>query len=97
MTTDIKCGKSLPKPGSALKGNFCKCILPLNLLKEFIDQENFKKAEISHTFVIEKINIPDQYKNNFAIARKMAKRKGKIIRIIKIAGKEEKTETNFEA
>lgn len=93
----IAVGKSQPRPGSPLKDNFCKCVLPLNLLKEFIDQENFKKAEISHTFIIEKINIPDQYKSDFAMARKMAKRKGKIIKIITINGKEEKTETNFEA
>jgi len=93
----IKVGKSLPKPGKKLKENFCKCVLPLKLLKEFTDKENFKKAEISHTFIIEKINIPNQYKNNFAMARKMATRIGKIIRIIKIDGKEEKKEINFEA
>ena len=93
----VKVGKSLPKPGKALKDNFCKCVLPLKLLNEFIEKDNFKKAEISHTFIIEKINIPDQYKNDFAMARKMAKRKGKIIQITKIDGNEQKNEASFEA
>jgi len=92
---DLKVGKSLPKPGKELKSDFCKCVLPLTLLKEFINEKNFKKAEISYTFIIEEIEIPKQYQNDFALARKMAIRKGKIIKFKDIDGKKETSETKF--
>ena len=92
----IKVGKSIPKPGKGLKNNFCKCILPINLLKGFTDNEGFKKAEISHTFIIEDIVIPKEYKNDFALARLNSKRKGKIIRIEIIDKKENIKEIDFE-
>jgi len=93
----VKVGKSLPKPGNKLKENFCKCILPSKFAKEFVSQENFKKAIIKHTFIIEDIIVPKEYENDPAMARKMAKRKGKIIREEEIDKKIEKSEINFEA
>jgi len=93
----VKVGKSLPKPGNKLKDNFCKCILPKSFAKEFIDKENLKKAVIKHTFIIEDIIVPKECENDPSMARKLAKRKGKILREIDIDGKEKKSEINFEA
>ena len=70
----VKVGKNLPKPGSSLKDNFCKCLLPLDFLSLFTDKKDFKKIVISHTFVIEDIVIPNEYKDDFKLARLHSKR-----------------------
>jgi len=57
----------------------------------------FKKAIILHTYEIMSIQIPEQYKNDFALARLHGIRKGKIIRILNVDGKEERKEVNLEA
>ncbi|MCD4760032.1 hypothetical protein K8R33_04030 [archaeon] len=93
----VEVGKTIPKPGSALKKNFCKCILPITLLNNFTDLKDFKKLEISHTFVIEEVIVPEEYKNDFAQARIHAKRKGKLIRKIVLDKKESQKEIEFEA
>lgn len=88
--------KSLPKPGGKIKDNFCKATLPLFLLKEFaFDVQNFKELKIKHIYKIIEIEVPEQYKNDFEKARLHAKRKGTLIRILNIDGKEEKKEINF--
>ncbi len=95
----FKTAKSLPKPGKALKDNFCKTTLPLSFLEEFAFdvKQDFKKLTVSHTFIIEEIKIPEEYKDNAALAREKATRKGKIVRILNIDGKEERKEIGFEA
>ena len=60
-------------------------------------KEPFKKAFINHTFIIEDIIIPEEYKDDFAQARLKGVRKGKIIRKITINEVETSKETNFEA
>ena len=88
--------KSLPKPGGKIKPNFCKATLPLFLLKEFaFDVQNFKELTIKHIYKITEIEVPEQHKNDFEKARLHAKRKGTLIRILNIDGKEEKKEINF--
>ena len=42
----LKVGKSLPKPGNALKGNFGKAVLPLDFAGKLIDAEFKKKLEL---------------------------------------------------
>ncbi|MDI6738218.1 MAG: hypothetical protein QME12_06945 [Nanoarchaeota archaeon] len=93
----LKVGKSLPKPGGAVKPDFCSATLPLNLLDEFawdVKQE-FSKLIIKHILNITDIVIPPELGNDPARARIEAKRKGKITRIVTIGGKESKTETDF--
>ena len=60
-------------------------------------KEKFKKAIITHTYVIEDIIIPEKYMDDFAMARINARRKGKILRRVIIDGKESVSETGFEA
>ena len=90
----LKCKKAIPKPGKNLDPKFCSAALPLEALDEltFDIKENFKRAEISHTYIINEIVIPKEYENDPEKARIFAKRKGKIIRLIKIDGKEIKSE-----
>lgn len=93
----LKVGKSLPKPGGAVKPNFCSATLPLNLLEEFawdVKQE-FSKLIIKHVLNITDIVVPPDLRNDPAKARLEAKRKGKILRIIEIDGKETRKETEF--
>ncbi len=87
----LKCKPSLPKPGKKLKADFCTVFLPLKLLKEFVFDvsEDFKRAEIAHDFVIDDIVVPDEYKSDPLLARKMAIRKGKLVRKILLDGKRE--------
>ena len=93
----VKVGKSLPKPGSDLKNNFCKCILPLSILDELTEKRNFKKLQVYYTIKIENIIIPDEYKNNFEEARKHSLRGGKIIRNLTVDGNTETKEAEFKA
>ncbi|MFA5888080.1 MAG: hypothetical protein WC852_05215 [Candidatus Nanoarchaeia archaeon] len=93
----LKSGKSLPKPGGAIKPNFCSATLPLALIDEFawdVKQE-FSKMEIKHILNITEIVISPELRNDPAKARIEAKRKGKIIRILTIDGKETRKETDF--
>jgi len=92
------------KPGKEteeLKIDFCslKTFEP-EIGKNFVfEKPDFKRAEIRHIFLIEKIEIPEELKNSkdFAKIREESKRAGKIIRIANIDGKEEKTEKEFSA
>ena len=93
----FKVGKTLPKPGKDLKKNFCKAKFPLELLDKITNEEFKKKLEISHTFVIENIEVPKEYENDPALARLNALRKGKIIRKITLDGEEKTKEFPLEA
>ncbi len=89
--TELKIKPKAPKsskPGSKgeemPKADFCKLITTdASLGKGFVfEKEDFKKADIKHTFAIESIEIPAELKNSndFALIREESKRKGKIIR-----------------
>lgn len=57
----------------------------------------FKKLNIAHTYIIKDIEISEKYKNDFAMARRMGMRIGKIIRHLNIDGKPETREIIFKA
>lgn len=50
-----------------------------NLMRKFVLEDNFKNLEVKHTFVIDEIILPEKYSSPEEL-RKLAKRKGKIIR-----------------
>ncbi|MBI4154690.1 hypothetical protein HY498_01225 [Candidatus Woesearchaeota archaeon] len=92
----LKCKKALPKPGKSLDVKFCAAILPLKALDilAFDFDKNFKKAEVSHTFIITEIILPEGEEDS-AILRIKSKRKGKIIRKINLDGVESVKEIEF--
>ncbi len=83
------------------KPNFCKIVtLDREVAESFVfEKPDFKKAEISHTYIIKEIEIPDDLKKtgDFAKIREEAKRKGIIIREAEIDGKKTRKETEFVA
>ncbi len=96
---------SSKKEDADLKIDFCKLKTSDKSILEGLvfDKEakdlNFKKIEIKHNFIIDEIVIPPELKNekDFAIVREKALRKGKIIRVLNIDGREERKEIGFEA
>ena len=62
----------------------------------FWDLSDGKKINVSHTFSIRDIVMP-KGETDYAKIREMAKRKGKIIRISNVDGKEMTKEIDFEA
>jgi len=93
---ELKMKPSAPKPGS-IKEKFATLKVDNKyadaVLKNFlfdVKVDKFKSAEIKSTFFIEDVEIPKEYENDFAMARKMAKKKGKIHRIITVDGEEKK-------
>ena len=101
----LKIKQKAPKAGKAgkkdeePKADYCTLTTTnFDLAKEFaFEADNFKKFFAKHTFVIENIEIPKEYENDPKMARKMAKRKGNIIREINVDGKKQTSETKFEA
>tara|TARA_Y100000310_G_C20521574_1_gene733957 strand:- start:238 stop:939 length:702 start_codon:yes stop_codon:yes gene_type:complete len=89
-----KPGKSGEKP----KADFCRLVTYDEILgKSFVfEDSNFKKAEISHDFIIEKIIFPEGEKD-YSKIRENAKRQGKIVRKAEIDGEEKITEKEFTA
>lgn len=94
-----KSGKPSTKGEAAPKPDFCKIVTTdKEIGKSFIfESENFSKAKINHKFIIEKIVIPEELKNekDFAIVREKSLREGKIIRSATIDDKESRKEINF--
>lgn len=90
----LKCKNSLPKPGGALKDNFCSVYFDnLDIAKEFaFDFPDFKELIIKHIFEITDLIVSKDDEDDFLKARINAKRKGKIIRILSVDGKEIKKE-----
>src|SRR3989344_2141011 len=74
----LKCKKALPKPGKSLNVKFCSAKLPLKALDilAFDFDKNFKKADVSHTFIITEIILPEGEEGP-AVLRTNSKRKGK--------------------
>ncbi|MBS3070701.1 hypothetical protein J4407_00160 [Candidatus Pacearchaeota archaeon] len=85
----------------APKADFCSIkTSDRKIAESFVfDSQSFKSAMISHDFIINEIVIPNELKKekDFSKIREIAKRKGKIIRHLKIDGKEMRKEKGFEA
>lgn len=96
-----KSGKPKTKGNEKPKPDFCKLITPDSEIGGgFIwEKDNFKEANLKHTFVIEDIVIPEELKGSedFKRIREESRRKGKIIRQGTIDGEEVKKEKEFEA
>ena len=69
--------------------------------REFLDEfafdfnKEFKGAKIKHTFAIEKIEVPEEFKNDPKMARQKAIRHGTLIREIEVDEKKETKEYKF--
>ncbi|MFA5176431.1 MAG: hypothetical protein WC413_04215 [Candidatus Nanoarchaeia archaeon] len=95
---NLSCKDSLPKPGGTLKDNFCSASFEnVDITKEFAFdvKEDFSNLIIKHIYEITDLIIPKETEDDFAKARLLAKRKGKIIRILNLDGKEIKKEFNL--
>lgn len=96
-----KSGKPANKSDESPKADFCKLITKDKELAGSFVFENpfFKKAEITHKFLIDKIVIPEELKNekDFAKIRELSKRAGKILRKGIIDGKPFENAFDFEA
>ncbi|MBT3407575.1 hypothetical protein HOK68_02875 [Candidatus Woesearchaeota archaeon] len=99
---NLKMKRAIPKPGKLME-NFCSLKLNLtfsNKLKEEFFPEApdvFKKGTCQHFYIIESIDIPDEYKNDFALAKIHAKRIGQIKRITNFDGIEKESKIKFNA
>ena len=86
----LKCKVKSPKSGKPGKGDekpkadFCTFTSKdESILADFAFGVSVeKKCFIEHTFVIEKIEVPEEYKDDFKKAREHGLRVGKIIRIV---------------
>jgi len=101
----LKIKKSLPKPGKRkdkIDDKFCMLDLDekyLPLMKEtfFWDvPENAKKISVEHELIIDEIILPEGVEDPTEM-RKLAKRKGKIVRKVIVDGKEKLSEKEFTA
>ena len=98
-----KSGKPSTKGEEAPKADFCKIkTSDMTVVKNLIfdsEAQNFKQVEITHTFVIQEIIIGDELKKekDFATVREKAQRKGKIVRKLKVDGKDVVKEKEFVA
>jgi len=79
----LKCKQRLPKPGAALKDNFCSAEIPAKLFKDiaFDFDDGYTNVQIKHNIIIDDIITPFECKDP-VLERKQAKRKGRIVRII---------------
>ena len=101
----LRIKSKLPKPGKGenkIDDKFCQLEIDEKYYKQvkedfFWDVPECKKAAVEHRFVITEIVLPKTNEKDFAKLREMAKRKGKIVRIAHIDGRELRTEKNFEA
>jgi hypothetical protein len=92
------------KPGKgdeAPKADFCSLkTSDKEIGKSFVfEKEDFKQAKINHTFIIEKIEVPEELKNSkdFALIREKSLRVGKIVRNSEIDGVKDRKEFGFSA
>jgi len=87
------------KKGAAPKADHCTFITSnKEILNDysFDIKQQYKKLFIIHTYKIEELIIPEEYKNDFALARIHAKRKGKLIRKILVDEKQIEKDVLFE-
>ncbi len=99
----LKTKKNPPKPGK-VDDKFCSAILGVSSLKRVLDEfcfegapADFKNIDITHTYVINELVVPEEYKNDPATARIKAKRKGALERSVNIDGNVRKTNVEFTA
>jgi len=89
---------ALPKPGS-LKEKLCTLKIPKDdsIIHAFLPDVNVmgKKIEVATVYEITDIEIPEEYKDDFAMARKMAKRKGRVKRSITVDGETQESTLEF--
>ncbi len=109
--TVLKVKPKMPKTGKPKGGakegeeekkqDFCKIVTTDSKIGEsfIFELKDFKEANVNHTFFINDIVIPTSLKTekDFAKVREGALRKGKIVRVAKIDGKEFRNEIDFEA
>ncbi|MBS3094454.1 hypothetical protein J4474_02215 [Candidatus Pacearchaeota archaeon] len=109
--TTLKIKPKMPKTGKPKGGakegeeekkqDFCKIVTTDSKIGEsfIFEVKDFKEASVNHTFFVEDIIVPVSLKNekDFAKVREGALRKGKILRVAKIDGKEFRNEIGFEA
>jgi hypothetical protein len=93
-----KSGKPGSKGDKKPNPNFCKVITTDKKLggSFVLEKQDFKKAEITHNFIIDQLILPEAEKDYTKI-RELAKRKGKIIREANIDDKEIVKEIEFVA
>jgi hypothetical protein len=81
--------------------NFCKLTTKdKKVIESFVfEKPDFKQVNISHTFLIKDIIIPNELKDekDFLKVREFAKRKGVILREVEIDGQKFRKEIDFEA
>ncbi|MBR9705507.1 hypothetical protein GOV14_00580 [Candidatus Pacearchaeota archaeon] len=104
LTIQIKSPKSAKgsssskKEGKKAKINFCKLKTEdksiVNTLIFDSEASNFKKIEIKHDIIVDKIILPEG-EDDFVKIRELAKRQGKIVRKLDIDGKEVQKEAEF--
>lgn len=102
--TELKIKAKAPKsakPSTSEKApvaEFCKIkTSDAEFVKKILfDVHEFKKAEISHTYLIDEIILAKNTKTPEEM-RKLAKRKGKIVRKVIVDGAEKVSEKGFEA
>jgi hypothetical protein len=96
-----KTSKPSTKAEEKPKADFCKLkTTDKDIVSSFIfdkEAENFREIQIKHDFIINDIVISEDLKKekDFAKIREMAKRKGKIVRELKIDEKQIKKEKEF--
>jgi hypothetical protein len=100
--SSIKTKKKPPKPGSEPDQNFCSAVFDASLTNAVLDEicfdvdiKDFGEIRISHKYVIKELLIPEEYRENFALARVHAKRKGVIERIIEVDGERKEIQKEF--
>jgi hypothetical protein len=100
----LKTKKKLPKPAGGVDEKFCSATMPAEklsfLLKEICSDPVKGGADeitITHTYAIKELAVPEEYKNDYALARTHAKRKGTIKRTIDAGGSKTTVEHGFSA
>lgn len=89
----LKTKKKPPKPGSKMDGKFFTATLDNSLLNAVMDEicfdsgnKDFREIEISHTYRITELVVPEEYRNDAIKARLLAKRKGSVKRGVSVDG-----------
>lgn len=90
---------ALPKPNKEIVADFCKVLLPLSckdyILKEFAYdvKGEHKEITIAHEIIVDDLELPKT--EDFAQARRLAKRKGMLIRKVTLGENTQETKIPF--
>ncbi|MBN2250914.1 MAG: hypothetical protein JW724_02415 [Candidatus Altiarchaeota archaeon] len=94
----MKTKKKPPKPGAGSDDQFFTASVPASMLGALMEdvcfdcpKNEWKELRIRHTYKIDEIVVPDQYRNDAAKARLHAKRKGSVARRIEADGEAKET------